>query len=741
MAGFPKIPLVLGDTDDDASIHLNSKIGPSKPLPPMKKSDREILKILNGTTDTHENHNEYDEFNRNFEIFKKTGKLPEIEDPVNGGVENTDPEKEEEDEEEDDDYTESDVEEDANDSDSDSDFDEDATEVESIQSDFDINLEPKGGFSPTQEKSKFDNSTPEDTEGNFFQQYRNLIISAVVILLLEVILITSYKLTSRFGLSAAPDNKIIDNYYEVNSKFNKLDDEILKISQINSNLISNQELLVQNYQDLNENINATIQGKFNELAAQFSLLEAKIPTKHEQLFKDFDSLKSDFQNFKSVTNFTEFNNKLSVLGDRLSHLTALNEDFESLKAEFLQSFIDNLPNHLPIYIKNNKIHYIPEFNKFLYNFIDSYTKEKAPQGDWNQFLQNNKESLNKHISQIMEESGIAGMNKQSFQKILNEKLSKNNQVIFDKFNNLVDQLSVSGNGTDSQTKLSHLTLDNSDDLFLNNLLDLFAKGSINTNYADYKLGSRILGFLTSTGFSGKSEGDNGKSLNRKLFLGWYDYLANSSPNPSQLKYNANNVLIDGGESWQCNSQTCSLGIRLSNSIVLTDLVLKSLDINTKPNAVSIYIRPNSKSQYHNLLQYLQEFKIPTKFKYGINSSINHKYLSKFIKIKEMMLSEDKLDHIKLPVSLINMKVPIRDIYFEFHNLNGANKEMQIFNLKAFGISEYNYYKFNKEFDLLISNLQRSVVNEHNTDMYTSDNDGVVTVSDEFDISILGEELL
>lgn len=769
MTGFPKIPLVLGDTDDDASIHLNSKVGPSKPLRPMKSSDKQILQILNDNEPV--NPDEYKEFNRNFEIFQHTGRLPNLgsSEPHNDGdrkeqehlnylgtgaepqVPRNDFDNEDDHDDQDyigSDFSSDELDDDYSDHDDDyNDDDDDATEVESVQS---SSIATKSHSSEhSVNDSPPENVTNSKSESNimdFIYRYKTLFATFFIVIVVEIIVITSYKLSVRYSSTSPNSNsKMIENYYEINSKFNKIDDELSKISKINTNLINNQELLALNYNELNNNINITINKKFHELSQQFNELgnTNKLLARLEELLSDFSALQTDFNNFKSITNFTEFDQKLTGLSDKLAHLNTLNNDFESLKSEFLQSLVDSLPNYLPIYIKNNKIHYIPEFNRFLYNFVDSYLKEQQSSSSsnetWHEFLLTNKESLNQHITQILKDSNMTGMNKQSFYKLLNQKLTQNNQVIYDKFNSLVDNLNIAtANSTDDHGNRK-LLLSNSNELLLNNLLEIFAKGSINTNYADYKLGARILGFLTTVPGSGASFAS--KSLGHKLFLGWYDYLANSSPSLKQLKSNANNLLIDGGESWQCeDSQTCSVGIRLSNSIILTDLILKSINLNDKPHAVSIYIKPSSKLQYNNLLQYLQDFKIPAKFKYGGGSSINSKYLSKFIKVKELLLSNDRLDHIKLPISLINLKIPVKDIYLEFHNL-GRGDKMEVFNLKAYGVSEYNSYKFSNEFNLLINSLQHSIANERTEDKHTIDNEDSITIDDEYDIAVLGEESL
>lgn len=677
MSRFPGLPSIIGDTDDDASIHLNSKVGPARPLPKMNDKARLINNILNSEPDVVDNsYNSL--FTKYFSgITNEPGVEQQVEEPMNDhGPEsviekekNGDVELNDDDDLEDIDYE--DNQDDIGDDGEDLDFDDD-TEVESESED-------------TDNIKKSVEQAPSVASLDPFKIF-------LVLFMLQSIVVFFYLNRQRTSTSTP-----VDNYFEINSKFNIIDKQINELSSKHESSLESLNSLDSQLNKIVENTN-----KFQESSFQIS----------QELLVKYNSLDSKLSQLSLVTNATE-------VKENLNDLININKNIETVKEDIIHQLIDILPSHLPIYIKNNKVHYIPEFNKFLYNFVDSYMKENDSK-TWQEFLNTHKESLQSYISKIMQESNLKGMGKGEFQKLLQDKFKENNEEIITKFNNLIDNLDI--NGTEANDKTLRF---NGDLIFLNNILEFLSKGSINVNYADYKLGSRILGFLTS------APHDN-KSLPRKLLLGWYDYLVESVPQPSDLKYNANNLLIDGGSSWVCNpdnSNICSVGVKLSNPIIMTDLILKSTDLQTIPKFVSIYVKPTSRKSFEDIVAYLNEFKID----FNLPTSSN-KYLRKFVKIKEAKLEMTPLNHIKVALSLINLRIPIKDVYIEFHGTN-QNEMIEMFNLKVYGISEYNSYKYNKEFETIIDSLkdqfEQVPTRELKIDNYIYD--------ETFNVGILGEE--
>lgn len=138
---------------------------------------------------------------------------------------------------------------------------------------------------------------------------------------------------------------------------------------------------------------------------------------------------------------------------------------------------------------------------------------------------------------------------------------------------------------------------------------------------------------------------------------------------------------------------------------MTDLIFKNPPIDSikSPSFVSIYIKPTNPEQVNELIEYLQNLK------FDIAKTNDQKYLKKFYKIKEVSLDPDKpINHVKLPVSLVNLKIPIKDIYVQLKSNSGITG---LYNLKAYGISEFNSYKYNQEFELLVDKLSELDENE------------------------------
>lgn len=393
----------------------------------------------------------------------------------------------------------------------------------------------------------------------------------------------------------------------------------------------------------------------------------------------------------------ELQNKFNLVSQKLSQLSKINTDIAAAKSEIIDEFINVLPRHVPVYVKDQKIHYLPEFHKFLHAFVERFQDEgKEANVSWDSFLRENGSSMEKFVESIVKNASVRFLTKDAFEKSLSETLKQNNADLYWKFNSLVDKIDLSGNVT--RFDVSH----SANKVVLDNLLDVISKGSIKVNYADFKLGSRILGFLTTNAAS------QGKSLARKLFLGWYDYLSsNGLRAPTNLKYNANNVLIDGGQYWECGSRVCSAGIRLSSPIILTDLVLKNPSGPkpqhiSLPQTLSIYVKPTKRQDASVLETYLERFRPAF-----LTSGRENKYLTKFFKIQEVRFSEPaSIEHVRLPVSFVNMKIPVRDIYLEFSS--GDWTAVGLYNVKAYGLTEFNSMKYGEEFESILDKLAEDV---------------------------------
>lgn len=91
-------------------------------------------------------------------------------------------------------------------------------------------------------------------------------------------------------------------------------------------------------------------------------------------------------------------------------------------------------------------------------------------------------------------------------------------------------------------------------------------------------------------------------------------------------------------------------------------------------------------------------------------SANNKFLTKFINVKNFKLEPSKaINILKLPINLINLKIPIRDIYLKLNCPSGT--KCGLYNVKIYGINEYNSYKFTQELDLITARLQEEIQEE------------------------------
>lgn len=715
MSGFPKVPLVVGDTDDDASIHLQSRVGPARPLPTKQRSfsshDKEILKILNEVDDELEA--EYD-FNKQFNIFQKSGSIP------------------------------NDIEFSDNDSDAD-------TQVESANEYEDENNKQENRYYPNiyrdevipdnkyeeyefreeKEKQKPNKSLFEEFKRArenthpFMESsktnYKKYALFALMSFSVTCIVLLIYQREVVFHPVVI--DKPIENYYEINSKFDNLENRVNKLSLFAEDLSKRQEDLVQKHEVLSASINE----KFDLVSDRFSKIDSSVINlnQFDNLWKEFTALKAKVSDSEPYINPEP---KLLEISEKLNKLSKISDNIESVKSNILKEFSATLPEKVPVYIKDNKIHYIPEFHKYIYNFIDNYQKEKnlTTNISWDQFLRDNENNMNSHINSIIKKTNLLNISKEKLENFLQKRINENNKQIWEKYNNLIDNLNV----VNSNSTLIAKNLEKSTNtILLDNLLEIFAKGSNKVNYADYKLGSRILGFLTTTSTSSTRSEISQKSLPRRIFLGWFDYLNSSGVHkPKNWKYNANNVLIDGGNYWHCESNECSIGLRLSDPVILTDLIFKNPPVEgiKPPSYVSIYIKPRNSEQVKELKGYLQN-------KFDISQPSDQKYLKKFYKIKEVSLDSNKpINHVKFPVSLVNLKIPVKDIYIQIRSNGGITG---LYNLKAYGISEFNSYKYNQEFELLIDKLSELDENEESV----TNNVDIDNLIDENDSDILGDD--
>lgn len=663
MVGFAKIPQMRGDTDDDASIHLHSRVGPAKPIS-HHNYDRQIQDILNGTNADDADDLDVHNYNLGFKLFTDSGSYEE-------------------------------------------DSEDELTQVEDQEYDRapakstpkqghrlkssskvigsgslarkPVNALPKNLFQDANPRAQ----TSQASLSMFFLKMLGFFLGMAVLFLIPSQYLTSRELEPQIDLSG------------VNAKLEEVSQRVGVLNEISSALDQQVDVL----QTKQESFTKSIYLKIASMEASLQALQ-KDPIDSARLLK----IEAELQDCKTKIDSThrivaekpeEIEKKISQISLNLAQLQRLNNDMLAIKSDIVDSLLEKLPGLVPVYVKDNKIHYLPEFHDFLVSFVNNMGNKSNETSSWKQFIELNGSQFKAYINDLVDTSGVKFLTKAQFEESLHERLNLNNRALVAKVNSILDKMDLLRNSTNIDLSVA------GNRIVLDNLLEVVGKGSVKVNFADYKLGSRILGFLTTIG----SDIHKNRSLVGSFFLGWYDLLTSSGLRSAlNMKYNANNVLVDGGEFWQCGSHKCTVGIRLSSPIIITDLILNNPSSAKPPglhmpDSISIYVKPRKRSDAKKLEQYL-EYRLP--FAYRLSEN---KYLSKFYKIHEATFRSSRaIEHIKLPVSIINMRIPVRDVYVEISSRQGPTG---LYNLKAYGLTELNTFRYAENFESILDQLDES----------------------------------
>ncbi|OBA22234.1 hypothetical protein METBIDRAFT_40496 [Metschnikowia bicuspidata var. bicuspidata NRRL YB-4993] len=650
MTGFPNLPLTRGETDDDASIHLYSQVGPTKPLL-KSKYDHQILSIL---SNSHSKVNKH----------AKTRNVKELNKTFSDFIYNSHQL-------------------------SDSESEETVFESQSI-------------VGHEIEKLKGENDIPTSRHLPF----RSLIIpkwiSTLAGFILGGIIII---LVLLWGKNTAIVNSPSD-LSSVTSRLLKVEDNVQVLHNLTTALDSQVDLI----EVKQTNFITALKNDLDQI--ENSLFECEKSVSVGQ--KQYQALLTEIVEFRSTLNGLQvleespidLKERLSAISENLATLTNTSNSLQEVKTAITHDLLLKLPEHVPVYIKNHKIHYIPEFHNFLHAFVEKYSTNSSQ--DWKSFVEGHGQDFENYLQTLVKKSHIELIAKSEIEKMLNLRLN----MLDDKLTSLYTDVS---RRIDLGLNISKVDVaDAGNRIVLENLLDIVGKGSIKVNYADYNLGSRILGFLTTTG----KDSSRHKSFARTAFLGWYDYFSSHGlRSPKNAKHNANNVLIDGGDYWQCEAKWCSIGIRLPSPIILTDFILtnpsmgrpKDLEL---PTSISIYIKPRSKAQASQLEKLVG---------YSGESNVN-KYLAKYYKVVDIKMDDELLvEHVKFPLSLIQMKVSVRDIFVKLESSRGHTG---VYNIKAYGLTELNAHRYSQEFESLVDKLQYNTgsTKENSEEGYTLEDD-------------------
>lgn len=664
MVGFAKIPLVRGDTDDDASIHLHSHVGPSKPIS-CQRYDREIMDILNTpNVDNEEGDLEAQarKYNLQFQDFTESSPFESDNDEELTQVED------------------------------DLDFErvslpKRATPKTKIHSDPQASshslkrtaMKNKQGLPSSPSSVTY--GTPAPLSNTLLRILRYIIafyIGATLLFLLPRLMFgSSESLLDLTGVNARIDD-VSERVGALNEISYALDQQVDLISSKQENFVKSMHLKIATLED-------TLQGLQSRLAdeSRMRLIEEDLKDCKKQINLGLEMLSS---------NPGEIEDKVNRISDKLAQLLEITDEIQATKDKLIREIVQKLPEHVPVYIKKGKIQYLPEFHEFLASFVSNSVGGLEEKLTWNDFLTQHGTQMKRYVEDLVGTAGVKFLSKSQFEESLHEKLASNNRILVAKFNHMLDSIEFLRNSSSVDLGVSR------NRVILDNLLDVVGKGSVKVNFADYKLGARILGFLTTTGIDSYKK----KSFARTMFLGWYDYLTSSGLRSSaNMKFNANNILVDGGQYWQCESHKCSVGIRLSSPVILTDLIINNPSVGKPqelllPEVVSIYIKPRKRTDAEKLEQHL---KYRLEFVY---KQLDNKFLAKFHKIQEVHLSSKSIEHIQLPKSIINMRIPTRDVFVEISTRHGVTG---LFNLKVYGITEYNSFRFAENFESILDHLE------------------------------------
>lgn len=676
MSKLSKIPVFRGDTDDDASIHLHGRVGPAKPI----SYDYQLLNILENSrirTDDADLEQRARDYNSAFEEFAENSSFQS-------------------DSEDDFTYVEE------------SRFKQKSTPRQTTppgrqpvaksashssarrRKSIGSNTDPKG-----QQLTRSKNTNVEPTPLRYLWSFSTLGYLIGIVLFFLVL----SRLSSNHGQVELLDlNAVNERIQEVSQRIGALNEISHALDQQVDQISAKQE----------SHFNS-VQLRISSLENQLSELRvgAMDTTRLQRIEDELESFRNRLNSGLQLIaeNPGEIEQKVNQISRDLDQLLRLNKDIMATKSQVVDELLKRLPEVVPVYIKDGKIHYLPEFHDFLVSYVTSAGNSSLT---WSSFMNVHGAQLKNYIDDLVGNSGVNFLSKAQFEASLRERLTSNNRALISKVNSMLDKIDLLRNSTliDLSASANNVVLDN--------LLDVVGKGSVKINFADYKLGSRILGFLTTTGIDSYKN----KSLVRTLLLGWYDYLTSSGlRSPANMKYNANNVLVDGGQYWQCEGRKCAVGVRLSSPVILTDIILNN-PISGRPEGlqvpelVSIYIKPRTKREATRLEQHLE---IRLDFSY---SRVDNKFLSKFYKVQEVMLKGSvSMEHIKLPTSIINMRIATRDLYVEVSSRLGFTG---IYNLKAYGISEFNSMRFAENFESILDHLSNDEDSNYHSssDSYT-----------------------
>lgn len=645
MSVFPRLPQIRGDTDDDASIHLYSRVGPARPI--LKRAyDSQIkdllsIPLLAPVSDDAAERDPAETLNKEFYDFAQSSASDS--DDTRVEVPKTAPRR---------------------------------RSLRRVLPD-EATAKPAGS------------ATPYASSREYVWLTRLVVFLVSAFLLSAVLGVRSawglHSGTAHTG-PAAPSEVTAKQVHAIHQRLGETEARMDAFADLWNSLDKQVDVLGRTQSGLQDQVLhrlAAVEGSVQALVQTLAGSEARAAAFDSELAQ----IREAIDGLRAIGGDpATLERRLGAISEKLQTLNRLSTDMAAIKDSIVAEFLRQLPSHVPVYVEDKKVHYLPEFRDFLQSFVDHRLANRTL---WLLFMAENGAKLDARVAQLAKTGDHELMTRDEFRAVFARETEALDGQITARFNQLLSTLDLRHNTThvDVSRQQNRIVLDN--------LVDLVSKGAVKTNFADYKLGARILGFLTTTG----KDLYRPRLLVRLLFLGWFDYLTSQGlTSPELMKYNANNLLVTSNTYWQCELLRCSVGIRLASAVILTDLLLENPSYSRPaglvlPSSVAVYIKPRNPRH----AQVLEEYSRAAGF---LMAGAENKYLRKFYKVHEAAVTSS-VQHIAMPATVLNMRVPLRDLYLELRTRDGVTG---LCSVKAYGLTEDSAFRFTESFESILDHM-------------------------------------
>ncbi|ODQ80635.1 hypothetical protein BABINDRAFT_166238 [Babjeviella inositovora NRRL Y-12698] len=474
---------------------------------------------------------------------------------------------------------------------------------------------------------------------------------------------------------------------DIANRFRVIDNRIDALASVSKTLSSTNQYLSSSVKTLESKLDAASK----EWTASYSLIHQNFGITEIQCIRDKLTELQEIISQDSLVDYSleveSMTSSIATLVGQVDHLNLVVLMLVSAEHNALDGIAQRLPSEIPLIVSKNDQDFklLPEFELFLTKLISQVSQGNSSVS-WDQFMKENNSNMLLYIREITSNE-LQYITMPALTELLALKLKTNNEKLKQEISKLLTSFLEKHHSTshlDEQELSSKIEV-----LILENMVAAFRNESAPSiaylrNFASYEHGARILGFLTSPSIF-KAE----RSLLGKAFLGWYDFFT------ADYKSGANNVLLDytslaeTERLWITRLEGAHLGIKLTENIFFTELVLETQDISdvlyrmSLPQKMSLFVRPLEASKVGILREEFSDL-----------AQHNIRPLNSFTKIMEMEYSlrhKDPFQLFKTPERYLNLGIPIKDIYIEFDN-NWGNKEILcVGGIKVFGVTSVELF--------------------------------------------------